>query len=142
MNTEDIIEKLSRLTVARGATEAEAKLAQEKIAQIRARGATEAEAKLAQEKIAQIRARCDTETRANYKSNVFVKVPRYVEGWPGQVTCPHKHSSPYNRMGIYVCSDCGHAFVPVFTEYCGHSVSERVTVGGRVYCKVCGRGVG
>ena len=88
---EQLIEKLSRLTVERGATEAEARAAREKIVVLKAKSVP-----------------------PNYFSSNYcystVHRGKYVEGWPGQKHCEHR---TYARCGpYYVCHQCGMEILP------------------------------
>ena len=119
MNAEETIAKLSRLTVARGATPAEAQLAQEKIHTIRQRVHRERAA-----------------TTASLR-----RIPKYVEGWPGETYCQHRNWVMETRTGMSYCKDCHKQFIPevkVYNPHCQHPVHARKSVLGRLYCKLCG----
>ena len=119
MKAEETIAKLSRLTVARGATPAEAQRAQEKIHDIRQRVQRERLAALA----------------------VLQRAPRYVEGWPGETYCQHRHWIMEPRTGMSYCQDCRKQFiqeVKVDNPDCQHPEHARIAVRGRWYCKLCG----
>lgn len=80
-----LIEKLRRLTTARGATEAEAKAAKKKAA--------------------------DLEARLPKTRHPEQKI--YVDGWPGQPHCDHiADRTTYQKNKKLVCKKCGCEYVP------------------------------
>ena len=84
--TRRLIEKLRRLTVARGATPHEAEVAKKK--------ADDLEARL-------------------HKPDGFVKQKVYVEGWPGQPKCEHVPSrTSWEKSRTLVCKKCGCLYHP------------------------------
>lgn len=104
MNREEIIEKLSRLTEARGATPAEALVAREKIAEIRQRIAEERRAR-------------QSKNDELFRTPIYGSKGVYVDGWPRQKKCDHRHFSEHNRTGMCYCYDCKMTFIPEVRDY-------------------------
>lgn len=89
--TRELIEKLQRLTEARGATKAEAALAAEKVKRLQA-----------------------TLPKARPSHPGVKAYTVYVDGWPGQPKCEHQpdRANYYRTKGKMVCRKCGCEYLP------------------------------
>lgn len=109
---EQLIEKLRRLTVQRGATEAEARAAREKIVVLKAKSGppNNPTASYRYSTRPQRTPPKATDTTYFYSTSTPQTYGKYVEGWPGQQHCEHRL---YTRHGaIYVCQQCGMEILP------------------------------